>query len=123
MFLKLQLFYQGHRNMPREMHHQYRGRDERRSGGGGYRGGNAPPDTGGLLGARPSEPAAPSSGYFLFLITRNELFFFHQYLSFIYSATLIVSFFFHFWQSCPSFAQFSTQALDKFSRKEFLLLA
>lgn len=48
----------GHRNMPREMHQQHRGRDDRR-GSGGYR---APPDTGGLLGASPNDPNPPSSG-------------------------------------------------------------
>lgn len=64
--LKLWLFHQGQRNMPREMHHPYRGRDDRRSGG--FRGGNAPSDAGGLLGASPNEPANSSSGYFLYLI-------------------------------------------------------
>ena len=58
--------------MPREMHQQHRGRDDRR-GGGGYRGGNAPPDTGGLLGASPNEPNTPSSGYCLFLFANNDL--------------------------------------------------
>ena len=54
--------------MPREMHQQHRGRDDRR-GSGGYR---APPDTGGLLGASPNDPNPPSSGYCLFLFRSTD---------------------------------------------------